>query len=56
MKADDLVSRKEIMRLLKKERLLKSGKVLVMGDKILVPDDYIRNLIKSINSKGGHAV
>ena len=53
---DDLISRKEVMRLLKKERLLKTGKVMVMGNKILLTDDYVRNLIKSINSKGGRAV
>ena len=46
--AEDKISRKEIMRLLKKERLKASKKTIVINGVIYVPDDYIRQMIKSI--------
>ena len=46
--AEDKVSRKEIMRLLKKDRLKVSKKAIVINGQIYVNDDYIRQMIKSI--------
>lgn len=40
------------MRLLKKERLKQSGKIIIMGGQIYVNDDYVRNMIKAINGVG----
>lgn len=36
------------MRLLKKERLKASKKAIIINGQIYVPDDYIRQMIKSI--------
>lgn len=46
--AEDKISRKEIMRLLKKDRLKASKKTIVINGKIYVSDDYVRQMIKSI--------
>lgn len=48
IKAGDKVSRKEIMRLLKKDRLKASKKAIVINGQIYVNDDYVRQMIKSI--------
>ena len=49
--AGDKISRKEIMRLLKKERLKQSGKTIIINGQIYVNDDYIRNMIKTIKGE-----
>ena len=36
------------MRLLKKERLKESKKIIVIKGTIYLPDDYVRQMIKSI--------
>ena len=49
--AGDKVSRKEIMRLLKKDRLKASKKVIIVNGQIYVNDDYIRRMIKAIKGE-----
>lgn len=49
--AGDKVSRKEIMRLLKKDRLKSSKKAIVINGQIYVNDDYIRGMIKAIKGE-----
>ena len=49
--AGDKVSRKEIMRLLKKDRLKASKKAIVINGVIYLPDDYVRNMIKAIKGE-----
>mgnify|MGYP006874852547 CR=1 FL=1 len=49
--AGDKVSRKEIMRLLKKDRLKASKKAIVINGQIYLPDDYIRGMIKAIKGE-----
>ena len=44
----NLIDRKELLRLLKKERLLASGKFMTMNEKVLLPDDYVRSLVKAM--------
>ena len=51
IKAGDKVSRKEIMRLLKKDRLKASKKAIVINGVIYLPDDYIRGMIKAIKGE-----
>ena len=51
IKAEDKVSRKEIMRLLKKDRLKASKKVIIIDGQIYVNDDYIRGMIKAIKGE-----
>lgn len=49
--AGDKISRKEIMRLLKKDRLKASKKVIIVDGVIYVNDDYIRGMIKAIKGE-----
>ena len=49
--AGDKVSRKEIMRLLKKDRLKASKKAIIVNGQIYVNDDYIRGMIKAIKGE-----
>ncbi len=49
--AEDKISRKEIMRLLKKDRLKASKKAIVINGQIYVSDDYVRQMIKSIKGE-----
>lgn len=49
--AEDKVSRKEIMRLLKKDRLKASKKVIIIDGQIYVNDDYVRQMIKAIKGE-----
>ena len=49
--AGDKVSRKEIMRLLKKDRLKASKKAIVINGQIYVLDDYVRQMIKAIKGE-----
>ena len=51
MSAGDKISRKEIMRLLKKDRLKASKKAIVINGQIYVSDDYIRGMIKAIKGE-----
>lgn len=51
IKAEDKVSRKKIMRLLKKDRLKASKKAIVIDGIVYVPDDYIRQMIKAVKGE-----
>lgn len=48
MENRDKISRKEVLRLLKKNRLEKEKKLVVIAGVAYVPESYVRNIIKAM--------
>lgn len=47
MENRDKISRKEVLRLLKKDRFKAAGKTITISGVVYVPEEYVRNIIKA---------